>query len=249
MCSRIVRVTDVDPLCPGDLSHFFPHLIADIREMTAVPISAVSAAYDGLRNILADIQSILIPDILPDIGRDTIAHRSVVKQLHQVKDPLTSGAFRFSEIHPLRHFGIIPDLIADAPGCDPHQRIDDMLHSDDFPDHHLAVHAVHRTHHDGMVIHDLFDHGKAARQTAVFDRDDEEIGAMGLLRCPNVESEGLAVYHDALFLQSLRTLSFRDDPEVIPQLFSQSVDKIAADGTGAKNCDGLNTHSDAHLSH
>ena len=67
-------------------------------------------------------------------------------------------------------------------------------------------------------------------------------GSINTIKIMTYIIEG-SIYHDPIFLQSLCPFTFRYDPEILSNLISESVDKIAANRSCAQNCDCLKTHS------
>ena len=73
--------------------------------------------------------------------------------------------------------------MAGALGCDFDHRIHHMLHADPVTNDLFTVNTVHHTHHDRLIINDLFNGIQTSFKTAVFDSYNQKIGTFSLLRC------------------------------------------------------------------
>ena len=93
-----------------------------------------------------------------------------------------------------------------------------------------------------MSIHDLLDHWQYTLQCSVFYRDDQKVNTFCLLRCLHMKIIFLIIDHDSIFLQTLFALSFCHDPQIISQLFSQTGNKITANGTCTNDSNCLDFH-------
>ena len=112
-------------------------------------------------------------------------------------------------------------------------------------DEFLAVNAVHQAYDNGVLAHNGADAVQRAGQCTVFQRDDQQIDAVGLLRGPDLRVIDLPVDRAAVLPQPLGAGTLRHDAKlqaVGGSLVGQAPQNIGADGPGPQNSNRLNFH-------
>ena len=111
------------------------------------------------------------------------SHTGIIEKILDCRNTPRQAAVRLPKINTFRHFRIKTDAMAGALGCDFDHRIHHMLHADPVTNDLFTVNTVHHTHHDRLIINDLFNGIQTSFKTAVFDSYNQKIGTFSLLRC------------------------------------------------------------------
>ena len=204
--------------------------------MGTVAVAADARAEDRLRQIVADVQPELGPNLLADMLGHTEMNARVRKQRPHRLHPVTvkrCGQLPVDDADG--RFRVKPHTVLGAAGGHLDERGQNMSCADLCGDELLAVNAVHQAHDNGVFAHNGADAVQCAVQCAVFQRDDQQIDAVGLLRGPDLRVIDLPVDRAAVLPQPLGAGTLRHDAKlqaVGSGLVGQAPQHIAADGSG-----------------
>ena len=237
---------EVDPLGGGNGLQLAAQAVADGLYIGTVSVAADARAEDRLRQIVADVQPELGPDLLADMLGHMEMNARVRKQRPHRLHPVTvkrCGQLPVDDADG--RFRVKPHTVPGAVGGHLDERGQYMSRADLCGDELLTVNAVHQAHDNGAFAHNGADAVQCAGQCAVFQRDDQQIDAVGLLRGPDLRVIDLPVDRAAVLLQPLGAGTLRHDAKlqaVGSGLVGQAPQHIAADGSGPQNSNRLNFH-------
>ena len=237
---------NVDPLGGGNGLQLAAQAVADGLYMGTVAVAADARAEDRLRQIVADVQPELGPDLLADMLGHTEMNARVRKQRPHRLHPVTvkrCGQLPVDDADG--RLRVKTHTVLGAVGGHLDERGQHMSRADLCGDELLAVNAVHQAHDNGVFAHNGADAVQRAGQRAVFQRDDQQIDAVGLLRGPDLRVIDLPVDRAAVLPQPLGAGTLRHDAKlqgVGSGLVGQAPQHIAADGSGPQNSNRLNFH-------
>ena len=237
---------EVDPLGGGNRLQLAAQAVADGLYMGTVAVAADARAEDRLRQIVADVQPELGPDLLADMLGHTEMNARVRKQRPHRLHPVTvkrCGQLPVDDADG--RLRVKTHTVLGAMGGHLDERGQHMSRADLCGDELLAVNAVHQAHDNGAFAHNGADAVQCAGQCTVFQRDDQQIDAVGLLRGPDLRVIDLPVDCAAVLLQPLGAGTLRHDAKlqaVGSGLVGQAPQHIAADGSGPQNSNRLNFH-------
>ena len=202
---------EVDPFGGGNGLQLAAQAVADGLYMGTVAVAADARAEDRLRQIVADVQPKLGPDLLADMLGHTEMNARVRKQRsHRLHSVTVKRCGQLPVDDADGRFRVKPHTVPRAVGGHLDKRGQHMSCADLCGDEILAVNAVHQAHDNGAFAHN----GADAVQRAVFQRDDQQIDAVGLLRGPDLRVIDLPVDRAAVLPQPLGAGTLRHDAKL-----------------------------------
>ena len=158
-------------------------------------------------------------------------------------------------LHPLALAGLLQFTVNDADGGfrvkaitvavmaggNLDERIQQVLRANLGGDVFLAVHAVHQAHDRGAFGDSGADGVQCTGQCPIFQRDDQKISPLCLLRRPDDGTQDFAIDCAAL-AQTLGAAALGNDAELNARAAGKPPNHVGADSPGPQQCNFLNLH-------
>ena len=239
-----VHQTQVNAFCGGDGLQFAAQAVTDGLHMDAVTVAADTCTQNCLRQVVADIQPELAPDLLADMHCGLVVQPRAVKQIgHGLHAGAVKGRLWLAVNDPDRCVRVKKDALLGAVGCHFNKRGQYMSVANRCPDDLLTVKAVHQAHDGGIFAHNRADVIQRPAQGTVFQRNDEQVCAVGLRRVQDLRAVGLAVDRTPGAAQPVGACTLGHNADRHPRLVGQPPQQIGADSTGPQNRNRTNFHT------
>ena len=181
-----IHLGHINALGRGNGLQLVAQAAADGFHMFAVTVTADARAQNGLRQIVADVQAELAPHFLADVLGNAQVDPGTGKQpLHRTNTRTVKRRVQLAIDNAKGGCGVKADTILGAAGGYLNQGGQQMFCAHPRPDDFLAVHAVHQAHHGSVLADNCLDRVQRAGKCAVFQRHNQQIHAVRLLRRPD----------------------------------------------------------------